>query len=521
MNEVATMVQPDPGPFYITLGIFFVIMLGIGLYAQRQTKSLSDFLVMGGKAGALVGGFAYFASQYSMSTFMGVPAITYGTGFAGLSISVPGLAFSMIIPALFVGRKLMVMGRRYGFMTMTDYLSDRYESNAIRGVHAIMMLIFVIAMMGAQTVGAGVIYNVFTGGPEWVGVLVMGIVVSIYCIAGGMHGAMLTDVLQGALMVATAIVTFVLTVQMGGGMEAITSKLAATSPGHLTHPGTNNNFPWANYASMIVMWSFFTIGQPTLFTKFFTMNSFRTMYKAVILGTLGMLVSATLIEWSGVNASTFVMGLTGKQTDFIVPLVLQQGLPPFMAALLITGIVSAGMSTISALLIVATGGVTRDLYQNLVNPQASPKFLLSMSRWMTIVLGIMAVLIGIAKPAGIFALIRFAFGGLGIWVAPVILGMYWKRATRTGAISAVILGEVFYVVMVIWYKEWAFGFDPLIICWLATMIIMVVVSLCTKGATQSTLDRHFDHLFESDARTSSVASVANPTASAQPEAIRS
>ncbi len=500
------MVQPNPGPFYITLGIFFLIMLGIGVYAQRQTKSLSDFLVMGGKAGALVGGFAYFASQYSMSTFMGVPAVTYGTGFAGMSISVPGLAFSMIVPALLVGRKLMVMGRRYGFMTMTDYLSDRYESNAIRGVHAIMMLIFVIAMMGAQTVGAGVIYNVFTGGPEWVGVLVMGIVVSIYCIAGGMRGAMLTDVLQSALMVATAIVTFVLTIQMGGGMEAITSKLAATSPAHLTHPGANNNFPWATYASMIVMWSFFTIGQPTLFTKFFTMNSFRTMFKAVILGTLGMLLSATMIEWSGVNASTFITGLTGKQTDFIVPLVLQQGLPSFVAALLITGIVSAGMSTISALLIVATGGVTRDLYQNLVNPQASPKYLMSMSRWMTVVLGMLAVLIGIAKPAGIFALIRFAFGGLGIWVAPVILGMYWKGATRTGAISAVILGEIFYVVMVIWYKEWAFGFDPLIVCWLATMVIMVVVSWCSKRASRHTLDRHFDNLFKLDTKPDSTPS---------------
>ncbi|NYT35829.1 sodium:solute symporter family protein [Allopusillimonas soli] len=498
MNEATTMVQPDPGPFYFTLGIFFLIMLGIGWYAQSKTKSLSDFLVMGGKAGALVGGFAYFASQYSMSTFMGVPAITYGTGFAGMSISVPGLAFSMIIPALFVGRKLMIMGRRYGFMTMTDYLSDRYESNAIRGVHAIMMLIFVIAMMGAQTVGAGVIYNVFTGGPEWVGVVIMGIVVTIYCIAGGMRGAMLTDVLQGALMVATAIVTFVVTIKMGGGMEAITSKLAATQPTHLTHPGTKDNFPWATYVSMIVMWSFFTIGQPTLFTKFFTMNSYRTMYKAVILGTMGMLFSATLIEWSGVNASTFIPGLTGKQTDFIVPMVLQQSLPPFVAAILITGIVSAGMSTISALLVVATGGVTRDLYQNLFNPRASATHLLSLSRWMTVVLGALAVVIGIEKPAGIFALIRFAFGGLGIWVAPVILGMYWKRATRTGAIAAVILGEVSYIVMVIWYKEWAFGFDPLIICWLCTMVIMVGVSLCTRGASQSTLDRHFDSLLRAE-----------------------
>src|SRR5690606_8986121 len=126
----------------------------------------------------------------------------------------------------------------------------------------------------------------------------------------------------------------------------------------------------------------------------------------------------------------------------------------YIAALLITGIVSAGMSTISALLIVATGGVTRDLYQNFVNPQASSRKMLSLSRWATVVLGVMAIAIGIMKPAGIFALIRFAFGGLGIWVAPVILGMFWKKATRSGAISAVIIGELAYISMEIWYKDW-------------------------------------------------------------------
>lgn len=494
MNNAVALVHPNPTTFYVTLGIFFLIMVGIGWYASLRTKSLSDFLVMGGKAGALVGGFAYFASQYSMSTFMGVPAMTYGTGYAGLTISVPGLAFSMIIPALFVGRKLMLMGQRYGFMTMTDYLSDRYESRAIRGVHAVMMLIFVVAMMGAQTVGAGVIFNVFTGGPEWVGVTAMGIVVIFYCIAGGMRGAMLTDVLQGALMVATAVITFIITIQVGGGLENINAKLLQTMPGHLSHPGTNNNFPWPAYFSMIVMWSFFTIGQPTLFTKFFTMNSYRTMYKAVILGTLGMLFSATLIEWSGVNASSFLPGLTGKETDFIIPIVLQQNLPSYVSALLITGIVSAGMSTISALLIVATGGVTRDIYQNFINPQASSSHLLSLSRYVTIVLGILAILIGILKPAGIFALIRFAFGGLGIWVAPVILGMYWKKASRTGAITAVIVGELAYVAMELWFKAYAFDFQPLILCWLLTMIVMIVVSLVTKEASPETLNRHFEGL---------------------------
>lgn len=492
MNNV--VLQPEPLPFYTVLVVFLVILGAIGWYAARSTRSLSDFLVMGGKAGAIVGGFAYFASQYSMSTFMGVPAMTYGTGFAGMSVSVPGLAFSMLIPMLFVGRKLMMMGKRYNMMTMSDYLSDRYESKAIRGVHAVMMVIFLIAMMGAQTVGAGVILNTFTGLPEWIGVVVMGVIVVLYCMLGGMTGAMMTDVLQGALMIATAVVTFWVSVQVGGGMEAITSKLAADMPDHLTHPGAKGDFPWQTYVSMIVMWSFFTIGQPTLFTKFFTMSSYRTMFKAVILGTMGMLFSATLIEWSGVNAATFVHGLTGKDTDFIVPVILQQNVSPWISAILITGIVSAGMSTISALLVVATGGITRDIYQNMFNPRASQSQVLKLSRWFTILLGIAAIIIGIMKPAGIFALIRFAFGGLGIWVAPVILGMYWKRATKTGAISAVILGELGYVAMKLWFPELSFGFDPLIICWTFTMLVMVVVSLCTKPASEVTLRRHFDDL---------------------------
>ncbi|HAT8011497.1 sodium:solute symporter family protein [Citrobacter rodentium] len=491
MSNLSEMLHPEPIPFYTTLILFLLLLGFIGWQAARSTKFLSDFLVMSGKAGAVVGGFAYFASQYSMSTFMGVPAMTYSTGFAGMSVSVPGLAFSMIIPVLFVGRKLMLLGRRYNMLTMSDYLSDRYESQAIRGLHAVMSIIFLLAMMGAQTVGAGVILHTFTGLPEWIGVVAMGVIVVLYCMTGGMTGAMMTDVLQGALMVATAVVTFVVSVQAGGGMEAITAKMAQTMPTHLTHPGTNNDFPWQTYVSMIVMWSFFTIGQPTLFTKFFTMNSYRTMFKAVILGTLGMLFSATMIEWSGVNASTFIHGLTKKDADFIVPLILEQNVSPWISALLITGIVSAGMSTISALLVVCTGGITRDIYQNMFNPAATQQQILKLSRWFTIIVGVAAVIIGIMKPAGIFSLIRFAFGGLGIWVAPVILGMYWKRATRAGAICSVIIGEVVYVAMKLWWPGLAFGFDPLIVCWAFTMVVMIAISMMTTPATVATLERHF------------------------------
>ena len=489
--DVGTMLKPIPSVFYGVLAFYFVLMAGIGYFSAKNTTTLKDFFVMSGKAGAIVSGFAYFATQYSMSTFMGCPATCYKVGFAGLSISVPGLVFSMIIPALLVGRKLIKLGHTQGFLTLADYLGDRFESNGLRTFQALLMIIFMIPMMGAQTIGAGVILRVYTGAPEWVGIVGMGIVVILYCMSGGIRGAMLTDVIQGGLMLATAIVTFVVSVRLGGGFEAISTKLLELNPAYMSHPGVGRAYGWANYVSMIVLWSFFSISQPTLVTKFFAMKDYKVMFKATILGTLGMWIAATLIEWSGVNGIVSIPGLQGKDIDFIVPLLLQKSLSPVISLLLITGIMAAGMSTIDSLLISATGAITRDIYQRRVNPQATDGQILRLSRYVTVIIGVIAICFGVSRPATIFKLILFAFGGLGIWTAPVLLGLYWKGATRAGAFAGVAVGEALFVLMTLKRPGWAFGFNPLIVCWAYAMIVMTVVSLVPRRASDKTLKRHF------------------------------
>ena len=289
------------------------------------------------------------------------------------------------------------LGHRHGFLTMADYLGDRYESDGIRSLQAVLMVFFVVPMMGAQIIGAGIIFNTFSGLPEWVGVVATGIIVILYCMTGGIRGAMLTDVLQGLLMVITAVVTFFVALDMGGGLEAINAKLFEMNPAYMAHPGATGSYPWPRLVSMVVMWSFFNIGSPALATKFFAMKNYKVMFKAVILGTLGMWVSATLIEWAGVLGIVSVPGLEGKQMDFIVPLILQKGVSPFFAALMISGIMAAGMSTIDSLLIVSTGGISRDIYQNLLNKKATDGEILKLSRYITVILGCVAVLFGIWK----------------------------------------------------------------------------------------------------------------------------
>ena len=487
----AAVIQPSPIPFYTVLVLYLGIMAFIGWYAGRKTNSIGDFFVLSGKAGVVVSGIAYFSTQFSMGTFLGTPGTIYGVGYAGMAISVPGAVFCMILPALLIGRKLITLGHKYGFLTMADYLTDRYHSKNMSGVLGVMMLFFLVPMMGAQIIGAGVIVHVFTGLPEWVGVVGMGIIVILYCMTGGMKGAMMTDVIQGSLMIATAVVTFIVSVVMGGGFSNINHTLQSMNEAYLTFPGANGYMPWTYYVSNIVLWSFFTMGQPHLFTKFFAMKDHKTMFKAILLGTAGMFFSATLIEWAGVNGIASIQNI--EKADQIIPMILQRGMNPFLASIFIAGIVAAGMSTIDGILVTTTGAVTRDIYQKIINKNATDETVMKLSKVVTVIIGIIVICFGVFQPGSIFEINLFAFSGMAIFVVPILFGIYWKKATAKGAVAAVIAGIISLLLFTLnpSVKALAMGFHALFPTTIIASIVMIVVSKFTKTPPQETIDRHF------------------------------
>ena len=487
----AAVIQPAPIPFYTVLVLYLGIMAFIGWYAGRKTNNIGDFFVLSGKAGVVVSGIAYFSTQFSMGTFLGTPGTIYGVGYAGMAISVPGAVFCMILPALLIGRKLITLGHKYGFLTMADYLTDRYHSKNMSGVLGVMMLFFLVPMMGAQIIGAGVIVHVFTGLPEWVGVVGMGIIVILYCMTGGMKGAMMTDVIQGSLMIATAVVTFIVSIVKGGGFSNINHTLQSMNEAYLTFPGANGYMPWTYYISNIVLWSFFTMGQPHLFTKFFAMKDHKTMFKAILLGTAGMFFSATLIEWAGVNGIASIQNI--EKADQIIPMILQRGMNPFLASIFIAGIVAAGMSTIDGILVTTTGAVTRDIYQKIINKNATDEAVMSLSKVVTVIIGIVVICFGVFQPGSIFEINLFAFSGMAIFVVPILFGIYWKKATAKGAIASVIVGIISLLLFTLnpSVKALAMGFHALFPTTIIASIVMIVVSKFTETPPQETIDRHF------------------------------
>ncbi|MCS7233740.1 MAG: sodium/solute symporter [Synergistetes bacterium] len=488
----APQVTPVPGTFLVVVLLYLAFVLYLGWVSSKKALNLNEFFVMGGSAGILLGGLGYFATQYSISTFLGVPGTIYNVGWAGLAVSVPTAAFSMLVPAALVGGPLLRLGKKLGLLTLPDYLADRYESKAIRVISAIAIIVFLIPYMGAQTIGAGTIFNTFTGWPYWVGVCVMGLGVTVYCFMGGIRGAMYTNIVQGILMVFTAILTFWGAANLAGGVEAANKALLATDPKAFTMPGSPTKYMlYPFFLSNVMLWNLFAVGQPQLATKFFLMRDRRVLWGAAIASGIGMFLSVIFMYSAAVLARAAIPGIPPKMTDWVVPTLVSKALHPIIGSILMAGVLSAGMSTIDSVVVAVSGAFARDLYQQVINPKASEQTVLKVARVATLLAGIAATLIGIYRPATIFQIILFVFGGLGINTILLVLGTRWKRANKYGALSGLIIG----LISVIYFTKTPAltkGFHALIPSAIITLIVMIIVSLITPPPSKEVIKKHFE-----------------------------
>ena len=174
-------------------------------------------------------------------------------------------------------------------------------------------------------------------------------------------------------------------------------------------------------------------------------------------------------------------------------MILQQGLNPFLAAIFISGIVAAGMSTIDGILVTTTGAVTRDIYQKIINKKATDETVMKMSKVVTVIIGVIVILFGVFQPGSIFEINLFAFSGMAVFVVPILFGMYWKRATAAGAIASALVG-VATVLAFTWVPALGgalHGFHALFPATILGSLTMLIVSSLTQAPPQETIQRHF------------------------------
>lgn len=479
------------------LGVFVTVqvayLLGLALLASasyRKTSTLAEFLVMGRSAGAFLTGTAYFATQFSMSSLVGVPGEIYSIGFAGLGIILSIAMFSMAFGVLIAAPKLRALSGKLDLLTLPDYVAERYQSTPARLACALVIIVFLIPYLAAQIVGLGVIVNVFTGAPYALGAVLMGVVVIAYCLMGGMRATVLTDALQGVLMVVAAVATFVAVAAKGGGLSHVMERLAAVNPGAMSFPGHPvAYFTWKSYVSQILMWTLFSIGQPQLINKYLVAKSYGSLLTASILSGAGMTITCFTVWTAGVMGMIVTPGI--KNPDWVMPAMLAISVGPLFASIIQAGIISAGMSTISSLLVVVAGAFSRDIYQKTINPGASDRTMVRISRLMTMAVGAVVLAIALMRPATIFRLVLFAWSGAGIMAIPILGGLYWKGATGKGAVASVAAGIASILLLTFKLPSLALGFHPIVVSAAVAAVTLFAVSLATAPVPAAVLETHF------------------------------
>jgi sodium/pantothenate symporter len=475
----------------VFLPVLLAYLMGLALLtylSYQKTDSLREFFVMGGSAGAFLTGLAYFATQFSMSSLMGVPGTLYNVGFAGHGIILSIAMFSMAFGVLVAGRRLQRLSRELDLLTLPDYLASRYGSNALRLLSALIIVVFLIPYMAAQVVGSGVIFQVFTGAPYWLGVLVMGTVVITYCVLGGMRAAILSDALQGIVMIAAAVATFFAVAHAGGGVSRIMSELAATTPGALSFPGQPvEYFSWRGYVSQVLMWTFFSIGQPQLVNKYMAARNYPSLVRGCFFSGAAIVLTCLTIWTAGVMARVVQPGI--DHPDSVTPQIMSTTMSPVVASFLQTGILAAGMSTISSIVVMVAGALSRDIYQQFLGRTSMDQKVLAMARLMTVVAGAIAIGLALLRPATIFQIVLFGWSGTGILAIPILLGLYWRRASAAGAIAGTACGLASLLLATFRFPSWALGFHPIVMASVVAVVVSGAVSL--SGARCRAPEEHF------------------------------
>ena len=447
---------------WIFLIVYIVGMLAIGVIGQRKVKHADDFATARGAYGPVFLAFAFAATTASGATFLGTPGLGYEWGLASQWANVlypTGVYLGVLISM----RLIATAGNRFGSRSIPEYLGDRYQSEGIRVMVAVFSLVLFFYLAG-QLVSGLVIFETMLGlSPVWA-LVITAAVLLFYVVLGGAHADILTDGVQGVMMILLAILVIVLVlsgVGVEGGFAGVLAELKAQDPNLVKplNPATAlTHSPWA-IAS--VLFAHIPLGLlPHLGNKLWALKDVshqKTFIKLAstfgltlgLIGLGGLLARAVLGE-----ALLMEAGATPNQA---LPKLFIQLFPTWLAALIGVGILAAIMSTADGLVVSSSQIIANDIYRRTIAPRlADPPSeaeldakVLAISRVSTVVVLLVCVVMAWAlRETNIALIVWIGVGGMmAAFAGPLVVGALWRGVTRRGAYAGLAGGFATFVLL--------------------------------------------------------------------------
>lgn len=480
----------------ILLLVYLLVMICVGVWSMKKTTTLQDYFLGGRSCGPWVSAFAYGTTYFSAVVFIGFAGKQgWLFGFNSLWIALGNAIFGAFLAWIVLGKKTRNMTQRLNTMTMPEFLEARYESDHMKMIAAVLIFVFLLPYSASVFKGLGNLFESTFHISYDLALIILVAVTGIYLVLGGYSAVTLTDFIQGFIMIAGSIaVCLVITFKAGGFKSAIDSVNGIYN----AHVPLAQQPSALTIASLIFMTSFGTWGMPQMVQKFYAVKDEKVIPKATIICTFFALIIGCCAYFPGVLSHIFfkpeeLPRLASGSIDFdkIMPTLFTNNVPELLMAVMMLLILSASMSSLASMILVSSSAITIDLYKGYLNKDVSEKQSVTMMRIMSSIFILATYFISRMQIGFIVTLMSLSWGVLsGAFMAPYILGIYWKRVTKAGAYAGLYTGAATAVILTMTMGA---ANSPLAasIAIVVPFIIVPIVSLFTKPVSDKTLKKAF------------------------------
>lgn len=427
--------------------IYLAFIFGAALYAfskRQQGDFLTEYYVGNRSMTGFVLAMTTAATYASASSFVGGPGAAYkfGLGWVLLSmIQVPVVWLALGT----LGKKFAMLSRETNALTINDLLLYRYKNKYLVWIACFALLIVFFAAMTVQFIGGARLLETTIGLNYTSALLIFAVTVGLYTFIGGFRAVVLTDAIQGTVMIFGTILLLGGVIYAAGGVESAVNKLTAIDPALVSPYGPNEMLSFSFMTSFWVLVCFGVIGLPHTAVRCMSYKDSKALHRGMIIGTIVLGIIMFGMHLAGALGRVIIPDLTIP--DQVIPALMVKVLPPIIAGIFLAAPMSAIMSTIDAQLIQSSSIFVKDLYLS-AKPEAAKnqKKISRFSSLITLLLSILLIFAALNPPDMIIWLNLFAFGGLEaafLWV--IILGLYWDKANAYGAIASMVTGLGVYI----------------------------------------------------------------------------
>ena len=424
----------------VSLAIYFIGMLGIGLWAWRKsTDDIEGYLLGGRKLSAPVAALSAGASDMSGWLMLGLPGAAFVAGLSASWIAI-GLFVGALLNYIIVAPRLRVHTERTGdSITIPEFFEKRFEdrSHALRVIASAVIIIFFTLYTSAGIVAGGKLFESAFGADYALGLWITAGVVVVYTLFGGFLAVSVTDFVQGCIMFVALVLLPVVAFSSLGWQ--FTGALEAAKPGVFDM--------MANMTALAVIsslaWGLGYFGQPHIIVRFMAVRSVRDVPAMRNIGMTWMGVALIGALATGVIGAAYVVRtgtpLDDPETIFI--LLADVLFDPLITGFLLAALLAAIMSTISSQLLVSSSSLTEDVYRIYLRQAASQTELVAVGRVCVLLVALVAIWLAYDPDNTILGLVANAWAGFGAAFGPVvILSLTWRRLTRNGALAGIVIG---------------------------------------------------------------------------------